>query len=385
MRVLHVISSLDPAAGGVTEFVLTLLRNAAPGDSPEVVTLDDPEAAYLQAVAAPVHALGPVGTTFGYTPDLYPWLRSNLDRFDGVVVHGLWQYTGLATYQAAKHRKPYLVLPHGMLDPYFKHASRLKHLKKWVYWLSSEYWVLRSATRVVFTTREEARLAKQSFWLHRWNEAVIPFGTMPPTGDAAAEKAAFFAQNRHLEGKRVLLFLGRLHPKKGCDLLIEAFARIAAEVPDLHLVMAGPDQSGWSAELQQIASDRGVTERIHWPGMLTGDAKWGALRAAEAFILPSHQENFGIAVAEALACGTPVLLSDKINIAPEIAADHAGYVEPDTLEGTERLLRRWIGTAVPERAQMAANALACFDQRYDLRENIRAIHDLFLSSRSRMR
>ena len=117
-------------------------------------------------------------------------------------------------------------------------------------------------------------------------------------------------------------------------MLIDAFAKVAADDPELHLVMAGPDQQQWSAELQQTAAKAGIAARIHWPGMITGDAKWGAFYGAEAFILPSHQENFGIAVAEAMACGTPVLLSDKVNIAEEIANDGAGFMEPDTPDGT---------------------------------------------------
>ncbi|SNS79501.1 Glycosyltransferase involved in cell wall bisynthesis [Granulicella rosea] len=377
MRVLHVISSIDPENGGVTEFVLTLLRHAAPGDSVEVVTLDDPSVPFLKVLPASIHAIGPGRTAFAYTPAFPAWLRENLPRFDGVVLHGLWQYNNLAVFRAISKSKPYVVLPHGMLDPYFKYQSRFKHYRKWLYWVAAEYWILRGAARVVFTTQEEARLARESFWLHRWKEAVIPFGTMPPPPDPEAQVAAFFERTPQLRGRSFLLFLGRIHPKKGCDLLIEAVAEVAHRMPGVDLLMAGPDQMGWAAELQARSAELGVADRIHWTGMIDGDAKWGALRAAEAFVLPSHQENFGIAVAEALACGTPVLLSDKVNIAPEIAADRAGYVEPDTREGVNRLLERWLASTAAERAELAASALVCFERRYDLRGNIQAIHNLF--------
>ena len=111
--------------------------------------------------------------------------------------------------------------------------------------------------------------------------------------------------------------------------------------------------------------------------MLIGDAKWGAFYASEAFILPSHQENFGIAVAEALACGKPVLLADKVNIAEDIAEDGAGLMELDTAEGTLRLLQRWIGMTISERKRMAELAYQCFQHRYDMRENAKAIIRLF--------
>jgi glycosyltransferase involved in cell wall biosynthesis len=110
--------------------------------------------------------------------------------------------------------------------------------------------------------------------------------------------------------------------------------------------------------------------------MLSGTHKWGAFANCEAFILPSHQENFGIAVAEALSCSRPVLLSDKVNIAPEILASHAGFVEADTLQGTTNLLLRWIKISPSERETMGANALACFRLRFDMKVNVSIFNDL---------
>jgi glycosyltransferase involved in cell wall biosynthesis len=114
--------------------------------------------------------------------------------------------------------------------------------------------------------------------------------------------------------------------------------------------------------------------------MLQGDAKWGAFYACEAFVLPSHQENFGVAVAEALACGRPVLLSDKVNIAAEIACDGAGIMEVDTAAGVERLLARWINLPAEERAAMSKRARECFRARYDMRENAKTIARIFEKS-----
>ena len=265
----------------------------------------------------PVHAFGPVHSVYGRVTSLLPWLRANRQRFDGVVVNGLWQYCGYAALRTIAGHLPYVVFTHGMLDPYFKREFQVKHLKKWLYWLPVEYWVLRNAYRVLFTCAAEAELARQSFWLHRWQPFVVPFGTVVPEGEPATQCEAFFSLCPAMRGQRYLLFLGRIHPKKACDLLVEAFAKLAARDPGLHLVMAGPDAQGWHNKLEATARAAGVASRIHWPGMLRGDDKWGAFHASEAFILPSHQENFGIAVAAALDCGKPVLLSDKVNIAPD--------------------------------------------------------------------
>jgi len=378
MRILHIMGTLDPAAGGPSQSVRVLMSFASIGYIGEVVTLDPPEAPFLKDIGFPVHALGPVGTTYGFTSKLVPWIKANRHRFDGVVVNGLWQYCGLAARRAlARTSTPYLLFTHGMLDPYFKQAYPLKHFKKWPYWLLAEYWNLRGAYRVLFTSEAEKRLAEESFWLHHWKPYVVPYGANGPTGDPETRKQIFFEKCPEARGRRYLLFLGRIHRKKGCDMLIDAFAKIAADDPELHLVMAGPDQQQWSIELQQTAATADVASRIHWPGMLTGETKWGAFYAAEAFILPSHQENFGIAVAEAMACGKPVLLSDKVNIAEEIATDGAGLMELDNPQGTLQLLQRWIATSSSERQEMGERALEAFHRRYDLQQTAKAIIQLF--------
>jgi len=375
------MGTLNPAAGGPSQSVRVLMSYSSIGYIGEVATFDDPAAPFLKDIGFPVHALGPTSMNYGYNNRLVPWIKANRHRFDGVVVNGLWQYCGVGARRALSGTDtPYLVFTHGMLDSYFKHAFPLKHLKKWPYWLLSEYWNLRGAYRVLFTSEAEKRLAEESFWLHRWNPYVVPYGAKGPTGDPELLKQTFFEKCPPVRDKRHLLFLGRIHRKKGCDMLIDSFAQVAASDPDLHLVMVGPDQQQWSAELQQTAAKAGIADRIHWPGMVTGDAKWGAFYAAEAFILPSHQENFGIAVAEAMACGTPVLLSDKVNIAEEIAGDGAGLMELDTPEGTLNLLRRWIATSPVERAQMAEKALRSFHLRYDMQQTAKTIIQIFESA-----
>jgi glycosyltransferase involved in cell wall biosynthesis len=383
MRILHIISSLDPQYGGTTAALRVQLDHGPEEYAQEVATLDDSEALFLQGLAFPVHALGPMTSAYGRSKKLIPWLKANRSRFDGVVVHGMWQYPGYAVWRTMSGRIPYMVFPHGMLDPYFKHAFPLKHLKKWLYWLPVEYWVLRGAFRVLFTGQTEAELAKRSFWLHQWKPYVVPFGTIPPAGDPESQKVqreAFFRVCPAVRGRRFLLFLGRIDRKKGCDLLIDAFGKVSVRDPELDLVMAGPDPQNWRPDLERAAEAAGIATRIHWPGMLIGDVKWGAFRAAEAFVLPSHQENFGLAVAESLACAKPVLLSERVNIAAEIARDGAGLMDSDTAAGTERLLERWIELPTAERTVMAARAVECFQQRYDMRENAKTIVRLFEES-----
>jgi glycosyltransferase involved in cell wall biosynthesis len=389
MRILHIVGSINPAAGGPTEAIRMIVRYRPPGYDAEVVTLDSPDATFLKDFPFEVHALGKKKKTW-YSPKLIPWLKANRDRFDGILVHGLWEFTGLAALLTIYGHRPYMVFTHGMLDPYFKRRFPLKHVKKWLYWAPVQYWVLRAADRVLFTTELERDLATKSFWLWQWDPMVVSYGADPQLPDLQELVPAFYARcpglNSGERGQHFLLFLGRIDPKKGCDLLLAAFAVIAARDPNLHLVMAGPGGSPWRDELQAIAAAAGVADRVHWPGMLLGDAKWGAFAACDAFVLPSHQENFGIAVAEALACGRPVLISDQINIAPEIAADGCGLVDSDTLEGTIRLLERWLALDANQREAMRAQAVVTFAKRYDLRRNsaiiLRTFEQLHLQNSS---
>jgi glycosyltransferase involved in cell wall biosynthesis len=139
---------------------------------------------------------------------------------------------------------------------------------------------------------------------------------------------------------------------------------------------------GWQAQLQQRAAELGIADRITWPGMLSGDLKWGAFRAAELFCLPSHQENFGIVVAEALACGLPVAIAEPVNIASEVAAAGAGLVHADAAAGTTEALRQWLALPAGEQAQMGKRGLQLFQQRFDFASVARNLLPVLASSSS---
>lgn len=379
MKLLHIICSLNPAAGGPAEAVRQFARAyAALGHGFEVACLDQPDTPWLKGLPFQVHAFGQrLLGGFGYSPRLADWLRANISRFDAAVMHGLWSYPGIALRAAALRADiPYGAFPHGSLDPWFNQRYPLKHLKKRLFW-PLQYPVLRDAAAVFFTTETERDLAATSFKPNQWNSLPVSYGISEPDGDPAAQVAAFHSKLPHLRGRRFLLFLSRIHEKKGCDLLLEAFARAGSSAPDLDLVIAGPDQVGLQTKLQQIAADKGIAGRVHWPGMLAGDFKWGAYRSSDAFILPSHQENFGIVVVESLAAGRPVLISNQVNIWPDIQADGVGLVEEDTAAGTERLLQRWIELPGPEREAMVARTHSTFEQRYNMTNAARNIVSLF--------
>jgi glycosyltransferase involved in cell wall biosynthesis len=376
LKLLRIIRSLNPSGGGPMEGVRQITPHlAALGVSTTVASLDPPDAPWLNNQPFQAIGLGPVAGSYGYCRGLPARILALAQQHDAVIIHGTWQYHAYATWRALHGSGiPYFVYTHGMLDPWFKRTYKLKHLKKWAYWPWADYRVLRDAKAVLFTTEQERLLARQSFWLYKANEVVVGYGTSAPPADAERQRHAFLQRFPHLHGQRILLFLSRIHPKKGVDLLIEAFAAVASSDPRLQLVIAGPDQVGWQDSLQQRAAELGIAERITWPGMLSGELKWGAFRCAELFCLPSHQENFGIVVSEALACGLPVAIAEPVNISAEVAAAGAGLVHGDTAESTRRALSDWLAMSRADRLMMGQHSKSLFYRNFDFAVNANSLH-----------
>lgn len=357
MKVLRLIGSMDPKSGGPCQGI----RNAVSelnklGIDTEVACLDDPTATFLGSDPFIVHALGPGQKPWHYSPHLLPWLLANLLRYDVVIVHGLWQYH---SYAARKARQQLIksgsinipklyIMPHGHLDPWFQVARsrRLKAIRNVIYWRLIEQYAVRDADGLLFTTNTELQQARLPFKpYHPKREINVGYGIQAPPVYTSAMQAAFFKHYPLLGTEPYLLFLSRIHEKKGVDLLIEAYQLMLKHkgIKMPKLVIAGPGlDTPFGQKVEQLVQTSSLLrQQVFFTGMLTGDAKWGAVYGCEAFVLPSHQENFGIAIVEALACGKPVLISDQVNIWPEIAQEKSALVQPNTTEGTLTLLRSW--------------------------------------------
>ncbi|RZJ58540.1 MAG: glycosyltransferase [Hymenobacter sp.] len=380
MRLLHVTASMNPELGGVCQAVRTIVAGlAAQGVQNEVASLDAPAAFWQQPEGFVLHTLGPGRGPWHYSASFGPWLLANCVRFDAVILHGLWQYPGYALRQSLRRlgqlpggTPHFFVMPHGMLDPYFQRAPgrRLKAWRNLLYWQLVEKNVINEADSLLFTCETEQLLAQEPFAPYCPRQAqVVGLGVPEPPLYQPAMQAAFRAVCPTLPvGQPYLLFLSRLHEKKGVDLLLQAYARLArvpAVRPVPALVIAGPGlETPYGLHLRQLATDLPAEATVFFPGMLAGSAKWGAFFGCEAFVLPSHQENFGIAVVEALACGKPVLISDQVNIWREIATAGGGLVAPDTLAGTAQLLEQWHRLPPAEQARMGQQAKACFRTKF---------------------
>jgi glycosyltransferase involved in cell wall biosynthesis len=365
---------MNPMKGGIAQGVHNMVPELQRyGISTEVVSLDSPKRKFIHNHNFTIHAVGEAEGLWGYNKNLLSWLEENLSRFDIIIIDGLWQYYTYAVYKSLRHYKKrnlvkVYVMPHGMLDPWFQHAKgrKLKAIRNWIYWKLIEKFIVHEADGLLFTCQEELKMARQTFVPYAPREEVnIGYGIKRPPVYTPLMKDAFLEKCFKVTNIPYILFLSRIDPKKGVDLLIKAYTSLKQEgysLPDL--VIAGPGlETNYGQFIKKQASE---DQNIHFPGMLDGDAKWGAFYGCETFVLPSHQENFGIAVVEALACGKPVLISNKVNIFEEISSSGGGFVDEDTLLGTKNIIKRWIELELPKRTLMSVQATKTFENHFNV-------------------
>jgi glycosyltransferase involved in cell wall biosynthesis len=388
MNILHIAGKLDPRLGGVAQAIRTIVCGLEElGFYNEVVTLDNPQAPFLKEEPFVIHTPGEGRSAWYYSRDFKPWLQLNCIRFDIVIVHGLWQYHGFALQQLFRQLKKRMtrlpavyVMPHGMLDPWFQavQGRRLKAIRNWCYWKLIEKKLVNGANGLLFTSLEEQTQASLPFRPYTpKHTAVVGLGVQEPALFTESMQKAFLNRCPEVMNRNYLLFLGRIDEKKGVDLMLEAYDKIAVDYaaepaagnyPFPMLVIAGPGlDTPYGKKIKKIiANSKLLKFLVAFPGMLKGDAKWGAFYCADAFILPSHQENFGMALVEALACGKPALISNKVNIWREVTEMQGGLAEDDTAAGTVSLLNRWMTLRPEQQKLMAVRAKQCYESRFSV-------------------
>ncbi|AVR47387.1 glycosyl transferase family 1 [Christiangramia fulva] len=383
MKVLRIISSMAPKTGGPCQGI----RNSIPrlqelGVENEVVCLDDPESDYGVVDDFQIYKLGNGKTGYQYHSRLVEWLVQNLGNYSHVLVHGLWQFPNYAVYKAIKKLKDkgkdvpnVAIMPHGMLDPYFQRATerRFKALRNEFVWRITEKKAINNADALFFTCEEELRLAKTTFKGYQPKKEInVGYGIQKPPQYSREFSDALYKKLPNLTND-YWLFLSRIHPKKGVDLLISAYkdlAKTRASLPAL--VIAGPLESDYAIEMIKLAGNH---PNIHFPGMLVKEEKWEAFYNCEAFVLPSHQENFGIAVVEAMACRKPVLISDQVNIWREIQQGGAGLVFNDTVKGTHTALENFLELTSEARIAMGELAHNAYITHFSIEKAAQRMRD----------
>lgn len=365
---VRIIRTLNPRiGGGVLESLYdsaSALKRA--GHSVKVISLDGPASPWLDGSHPfEIYPLGPAVGKYGLCLGAGESISRIISREDIIIIDGIWQFHSVAAMIGClKARLQYHIYVHGMLSPWFRSTYPLKHIKKLIYWTLLEKRVFAKAASIIYTSQNELTLACNAFPGCPAQGNIIRLGCEDPTsryldGDEFLDKYSIPSDHK------LLLFIGRLHEVKGIDLLLHGFHDLISSTDEpYHLIIAGPDEKDLKKKLVRIAHELHISSSISWTGKLSSHDKWSALRCADALCLPSHQENFGLVVVEALAVSTPVIISDKVNIFPEIINANAGLVHQDNIVDTCKCLLSWHHMPEHEKQMLGDNARRLYERKY---------------------
>lgn len=337
MKVLHVIPYMHESAGGPPAVVANLVKHMAPlGCEPRIVFTPLFSSGDASSLVRDVNQIAPAMMLERAGLQLFGDKRARaqvaemVKSSDIVHVHTLWNPLNRLAFDAClHHRRPYVLMPHGMLDPY---SLGIRRWRKRVYMAAVEGDHLRRARRMIYTTSEEQRLADSQV-PKLPDGAVVHLGAEAPTVDPIGMATEFIDAFPIVRNRRQLLFLGRLHEKKGLDRILSALPEIVHVHPDIILTIVGSGSPQFEQTIRLEIERLALGDRVLLAGFLQGTLKWGAYTSASLFLLPSQQENFALSVAEAMHAGLPVIVSDKVNTWPLVNDAGAGIVIPDPLTG----------------------------------------------------
>jgi len=346
LQILHVIPSIAPRYGGPSTAILPMVEalNRLPNIRAEIATTDADgsqgrlDASVFADSPFPIHVFTrDWSEQWKYSASMWRWLRDNARRYDIIHVHSLWNFATLAACRAARRAGvPIVVRPCGMLSPYT--WSRTPWRKR-LYWALVERFNVRHACRFHATSQAEADEIRA---VVNAPVVVIPQGIDPAAWTAVRRPEFLRERCGPAAGDRpIILFLSRLHPKKGIlDLLLPAFAKLAA---DAYLAIVGGEdehEPGFGSRVRHEIDRLRLTDRVGLLGRIVPAERWWLLDGAAVFVLPSHSENFGIVVTEAMARGVPVVVTDTVQACEHVLAAQAGYVTPRDVNALSTALTR---------------------------------------------
>jgi glycosyltransferase involved in cell wall biosynthesis len=283
---------------------------------------------------------------FSFSPGMAVAIQRRIREFDLIHIHSLYLFSTLAAaYIARRSGVPYVIRPHGTLDPYMRRRHRVR---KFLYTKLLEHRNLDGAAAIHYTAQEEMELAaplglKAARMLVPLGVSSEEFSHIPPRG-------TFRSRHPHLANRRLVVFIGRLVPKKGLDLLIESFGELLRNEKNVQLVIAGSDEDGYEAVIRRLVRSKGLEQHTLFLGMTTGEDKLALLADADVWALPSYSENFGLAVVEAMACGVAVVISNRVNIHRDVATARAGAVIDCDAQQLTDTLRRLLNNPAERRS-----------------------------------
>jgi glycosyltransferase involved in cell wall biosynthesis len=278
-----------------------------------------------------------LGQSFKYSRPFAQWLSEHVGDYDAVHIHAVFNHACIAAARACRQQRvPYIVRPLGTLDPW---SMKQKSLRKRAFWHGGVKRMLSSAAAVHYTAKAEQEATEKLLSLN--HGVVVPLGIESSEGCVTTSPKILSPELQSLAQHPYVLVLSRLLPTKGLDVLLDAFVALLRQKEFAHwrLVMAGEGPAEYVTRLRQTAAAANVSDRVLFPGWLDGPAKDAVLQNASILALPSHHENFGLCVMEALNAGVPVLISPQVNLSVEVKAAGAGWVariDVDSFRGALR-------------------------------------------------
>jgi glycosyltransferase involved in cell wall biosynthesis len=361
LRVLHVIPSVSERHGGPSYAVRAIVRALTErGVDVLIATTDaDGNGSRLNvALGSPVVRNGLTYIFFrrdlrlyNVSTGLWRWVDANIRAFDLVHIHALFSFSSTVAARAArKHAIPYIIRPLGVLNRW-----GMENRRRFVKGLSFrliENPILKNSAAIHYTSRaeqHEAEICDPRIASHP--SAIIPLPVVAPANVSAD---TFVQRFPAAQGKQLILYLSRIHPKKGVELLLQAFSSIASSELSALLVLAGEGPAEYISMLRQQVSHLDLSDRVIWPGFLAGDDKAAAFAAASVFVLPSFSENFGVAAAEALAAGVPTVITEDVAIAEYVRQPNAALIVQATVDAVRNGIAELL-TSPEKRREISLN------------------------------
>tara|TARA_B100001094_G_C18120413_1_gene766529 strand:- start:278 stop:1411 length:1134 start_codon:yes stop_codon:yes gene_type:complete len=367
-KILKITTTLDPSFGGPSKGVInTAIHLVKRGYYVDIVTIDKNKfnLKELKKKIRIVNFKKYIGNNYRFSLDFFFWLIKNRNKYEYFVVHGLWQFPTLAARLLIK--KKYYVYTHGQLDPYFALDIK-KKIKKILYWLFVEHRNLENSRSILLTTLgEKLNLNKTFVNTKRIKKKVTEYGIYPQKKfDKQKVISKFYKKFKFLKNKNFFLFLGRIDEKKGCDIIIEAVKKLKNKLDSLVIIVGPAPNKIYKNKLINLVKSYNLTSKIYFFDPLYGNLKWVLISLSKAMLLPSHGENFGIALVESLSMAKPVITSNKVNIYKDILNYKCGLISNDNIDSFSRKLLILDRMNINEYSSLSINAKKCFNEKFNL-------------------
>ena len=364
-KVASIIDSIDLKLGGMAHSVRDIaISNSLNNIQHDIVHLGKKTQSKIQGKIKFIN-LDQRFLKYALSFKLIYWLLENKEKYDLFIIHGIWQFQTLCARLIIPGK--YIVFTHGMLDPYFG-TEFIKSIKKKIYWYFIEKNNLLKSKNVIANSTVEINHLKKTFLnTSKLKIKKVNYGIIPKKINFEKCKKKFLNKYKYLKNKKTILYVGRIHPKKGCDILIKAFQEINPY--NVSLLIAGPTENMYAKKIINYVKKNHLEKKIYFLNFIKNEIKWGAIYNAECSILPSHGENFGVSVVESLYAKTPIICTNKVGVYKEIKKYKCGLVINNTQSSIKKGLLKFLRLDQNSKKKMNKNTTQCFNNNFNLASN----------------